>query len=656
MQITIWPNLNADNPGKCGEVSWERLCTFLNSPIEFRGTFETPGWSCAQFENNHRSIEEVILVYALCLDFDKGKAPRSVIEALFGRYRYASHASKSNSDAEPRYRVAIALSRPVSGAEYYRVWRVFTKEFNDRCDISTKDPSRFWFCPCKTESTKWEFWQKEGKEIDVDALLLEADELEKRESDAMKRRAEQLRANSLNERDGDLTLRRASAYLARMDSAIQGSNGSLALWQAALVMVRGFSLVPSQALALLESEYNPRCVPPWTQRELIHKVSHASKANRMKHPDGWLLNSGNNFKRIEAGELPEEPPPFDGEVIEVADLDAEVESPEITAVVNKAKELRATEIQQTAAERFGAYSAQRLSLDVLADVSKQPDPGCPIGIGDIDEAMGGVRRQMVGTLGGSTSFGKTTLGMLCVNETCKVKKRPLVLTFEDAPLLYGRKLVASRGKINATAIRDRKLTALEFKEVARVVSEADTLPLLINCIGKTVEYAVAAIREIVPSEGIDIVIVDYLQRIRTEKRTQDRRNEVTYVAGSLSDAIKTANCGGIMLSQLKRLDGREPEMDDLKESGDIECFSEFVILGWRNKIAATNTEAAREEKFCKLAKSKDGITLLEPIRLRWNCITASFEFTPATENSQNRQVQQFDRDSADFDNSIAGYE
>ncbi|AMV41064.1 phage/plasmid primase, P4 family [Planctomyces sp. SH-PL62] len=51
----------------------------------------------------------------------------------------------------------------------------------------------------------------------------------------------------------------------------------------------GFDLAPDVAFRLLMDEYNPRCVPPWTEREIRHKVDQAYKAEGRR---GWLLGAG----------------------------------------------------------------------------------------------------------------------------------------------------------------------------------------------------------------------------------------------------------------------------------------------------------------------------------------------------------------------------
>lgn len=94
----------------------------------------------------------------------------------------------------------------------------------------------------------------------------------------------------------DRTLERASAYLATMDPAIQGAGGHSALYAAATAMVHGFDLSRQEALSLLASEYNPRCVPPWDmtnlrdRKEFERKVDQAM-TQQHDQPKGWLRDA-----------------------------------------------------------------------------------------------------------------------------------------------------------------------------------------------------------------------------------------------------------------------------------------------------------------------------------------------------------------------------
>lgn len=83
-------------------------------------------------------------------------------------------------------------------------------------------------------------------------------------------------------------LRRASAYLGAMPAAVSGQGGHNATYAAAVALVHGFGLSQEEAMQLLLSKYNVRCQPPWSERELQHKVRDAAIRPHGK-PFGWLL-------------------------------------------------------------------------------------------------------------------------------------------------------------------------------------------------------------------------------------------------------------------------------------------------------------------------------------------------------------------------------
>ncbi len=84
--------------------------------------------------------------------------------------------------------------------------------------------------------------------------------------------------------------RRAAAYLDRVPPAISGSGGHAQTYAAATAMVHGFGLDPEAAFTLLRDLYNPRCQPPWSDKELRHKISDAA-GKPHDRPFGWLRDT-----------------------------------------------------------------------------------------------------------------------------------------------------------------------------------------------------------------------------------------------------------------------------------------------------------------------------------------------------------------------------
>ncbi len=81
---------------------------------------------------------------------------------------------------------------------------------------------------------------------------------------------------------------RARRYLATLPPSISGSGGHDAAFRAASCLTHGFSLDEATAYALMASEFNPRCQPPWSPAELAHKVRSSMGAPADK-PRGHLI-------------------------------------------------------------------------------------------------------------------------------------------------------------------------------------------------------------------------------------------------------------------------------------------------------------------------------------------------------------------------------
>jgi hypothetical protein len=83
---------------------------------------------------------------------------------------------------------------------------------------------------------------------------------------------------------------RAIAYIAALPPSISGAGGHACAYRAATALVHGFALEPDHALALLERHFNPRCLPPWSRKELEHKVADAVHKGHSR-ARGWLRDA-----------------------------------------------------------------------------------------------------------------------------------------------------------------------------------------------------------------------------------------------------------------------------------------------------------------------------------------------------------------------------
>lgn len=87
-------------------------------------------------------------------------------------------------------------------------------------------------------------------------------------------------------------LQRAALWLSKVPPAVSGQSGHSTTYTAAVGLVHGFQLSKSDAIGLL-SNWNQSCQPPWSERDLIHKINQAASKSHSK-PAGHLLQSGSS--------------------------------------------------------------------------------------------------------------------------------------------------------------------------------------------------------------------------------------------------------------------------------------------------------------------------------------------------------------------------
>jgi hypothetical protein len=102
---------------------------------------------------------------------------------------------------------------------------------------------------------------------------------------------------------------RASRHVSTLPAAISGSRGHDALFRVACILVNGFALKDAEAWPIL-LEYNTRCLPPWNERELRHKLAEARKVAH-REPAGHLLG---DRSAIPSRTEPDRPPRILGRI------------------------------------------------------------------------------------------------------------------------------------------------------------------------------------------------------------------------------------------------------------------------------------------------------------------------------------------------------
>jgi len=622
-----WPSLR-ETTGRVVETEWDELFDRFSEPREFRGTDEQPGWSATICDPPQRELEHVRRVTALVLDYDHGETIDAAV-ALWGESYGFIHTTRKHKPDAQRFRVILPFARPVSVFEYESIWRRANVKTGGKTDQATKDAGRFWFTP---GGEHFETRRLNGTPLDPDQILRTWPEPVALIAPVLPLRRERTAPEHSREA-------RAIAYIAKMPGAIQGSDGSGATWAVARKLAQDFELDEETTFRILWTEYNPRCEPPWSQREMKHKAHDACKRAKVRNPVGdrhWEPPPHTNYgEDPQASEDPPQREPGD-DTDEIVLIDPEAQD----AATDK----------RDAATRHGVRSLKQLLEGVVARAdTKIQERGATTGNYELDQVLGGLRRKKITILGADTSFGKSSFAIMVADEVMKGGANVLFLSCEDGEEMYAQRFMARRAGVNAFRIRDNDLRDQDVSRMRMQAIAAQDAPFFLDVIGKPVEQAVRAVTDLCKEIDFALVIVDYVQRFTAARRTQDKRTEVTYVAGLFSDAIKNGNAAGLILSQLRRPENmtKPPTMHDLKESGDLENMAEHVLLG--HLEVNGEGEQRREQRHFYIAKNKDGPRNIDRVTIPFDTTTASFT---TTKGQVFRPPERDDTDNAGFQTSF----
>ena len=124
-------------------------------------------------------------------------------------------------------------------------------------------------------------------------------------------------------------------------------------------------------------------------------------------------------------------------------------------------------------------------------------------------------------------------------------------------------------------------------------------------------------------EGLDLIVIDYLQLMTGEGRFDNRQQEIAQISRGLKSLSKEINCPVLSLAQLSReADKRsdhKPILSDLRESGAIEQDADVVMLLFREDYYDEDDNPNVAKVI--LAKHRNGPTGLMELFFHKQCTT-----------------------------------
>ncbi len=219
--------------------------------------------------------------------------------------------------------------------------------------------------------------------------------------------------------------------------------------------------------------------------------------------------------------------------------------------------------------------------------------GIPTGLTDLDSRLGGLHKQDLIIIAGRPSMGKTALATniafhAAKNIEKKGKKSSVAFfSLEMSSEQLSTRILSEQSRIKSNDIRRGKVSEKEFEQFIETSKNIFELPLYID---ETPAITIAAIsnrsRRIKRLFGLDLIIVDYIQLMRSGRKMEfNRVQEISEITQGLKALAKELNVPVLALSQLSRQveqrDDKKPQLSDLRESGSIEQDADVVMFVFR---------------------------------------------------------------------------
>lgn len=207
--------------------------------------------------------------------------------------------------------------------------------------------------------------------------------------------------------------------------------------------------------------------------------------------------------------------------------------------------------------------------------------GLSTGFADLDKMTAGLNPAEMIVIAGRPSAGKTSLAMNIAEHVCIDQKIPVgVFSLEMTAESLILRMLCSRSRVNLRNIREGFLAERDLPKLTGAAGKLSNAPLHIDeTSGLTILQLRAKARRMVQQYGIKLLVIDYLQLMRSANPKAKKLEVVAEVSNGIKSLAKELKLPIIALSAMSRLFDREkrkPQMADLKESGDIEQDADTI--------------------------------------------------------------------------------
>ena len=245
--------------------------------------------------------------------------------------------------------------------------------------------------------------------------------------------------------------------------------------------------------------------------------------------------------------------------------------------------------------------------------------GVPTGLTDLDRKTSGLQKSDLIILAARPSMGKTAFA-LCVAKNAAAKgNKVMIFSLEMSKEQLTQRLLAMEAMVDSDKMRKGDLNTEDWKALSKAADSLDKAKLFIDDTpGMPLMEMKNKCRRLKEKEGLDLVIVDYLQLMEMGGRVESRQLEIAALSRQMKQMARELECPVIALSQLSRASEQRkdnrPILSDLRDSGAIEQDADVVLFLYRDEVYNPETEKPGE---CEVNVAKQRNGPIGVVEVRW---------------------------------------
>jgi replicative DNA helicase len=231
--------------------------------------------------------------------------------------------------------------------------------------------------------------------------------------------------------------------------------------------------------------------------------------------------------------------------------------------------------------------------DLTGSLNDQDDTKLYTGLESLDTVIAGLHKQEMTVIGARPGVGKTMLAVHIAQVLANKGNKCLIVSREMSSKQLAKRMISAKSGIDGQKLRIPKyLSTQDWKDIANATGRIIDDDIRIDDEALTVQAIRARCRELHDKGVLDVLFVDYLTLLRSQRKAESRRIEIEDVSWQLKEIAKEFDIPVVVLAQLNRspaIGDREPTLTDLRETGAIEQDADNVLLLHINK-ASDNDE------------------------------------------------------------------